>query len=104
MLYSHRGASPISRFAANRDPDSRSRPNRETGVREDLFPDSGRVGNLNRGFPPRFPAKSGMGGTGIAIQIGDFRVCPGPAGGGPAGDHDGGTPVMIVGQCAHHYQ
>jgi hypothetical protein len=25
------------------------------------FPDSGRVGN--RGFPPRFPAKSGIGGT-----------------------------------------
>jgi hypothetical protein len=35
MLYSHRGASPISRFAANRDPDSRSRP--------------GRIGK--RGFP-----------------------------------------------------
>ena len=34
MMYSHRGVSPISRFkfAANRDPDSRSRPNRETGV------------------------------------------------------------------------
>jgi hypothetical protein len=34
-------------------------------------PDSGRVGN--RGFPgpPRFPAKSGIGGTGIR----DFRVC-----------------------------
>ena len=35
-----------------RDRDSRSRPNREAG------------------FPPRFPAKSGIGGTGI----GDFRV------------------------------
>jgi hypothetical protein len=50
MMYSHRGpgASPISRFAANRDPDSRfpaesgigdslcpdSRPNRESGERE----------------------------------------------------------------------
>ena len=36
----------------SRDRDSRSRPNREAG------------------FPPRFPAKSGIGGTGI----GDFRV------------------------------
>jgi hypothetical protein len=50
---------PISRFAANR----------ETG--DFPIPDSCRVGN--RGFPPRFPAKSGMGGTGI----GDFRVCGG---------------------------
>ena len=44
MLYSHRRVSPISRFAANRDPDSRSRPNRESGI---------------PGFP--IPAKSGIG-------------------------------------------
>ena len=39
LLYSHwhRGVSPISRFAANRDPDSRSRPNRETGVPDSRF-------------------------------------------------------------------
>ena len=37
MLYSHRRVSPISRFAANRDPDSRSRPNRETGVPDSRF-------------------------------------------------------------------
>jgi hypothetical protein len=43
-----------------------SRPNREMG--DFPIPDSGRVGN--RGFPPRFPAKSGIGGTGI----GDFWV------------------------------
>ena len=46
-------------------------------LRISLFP--GRIGN--RGFPPRFPAKSGIGGTGI----GDFRVCesrPPPAPGG----------------------
>ena len=33
------------------------------------IPVPGRVGN--RKFPPRFPAKSGIGGTGI----GDFQVC-----------------------------
>ena len=32
MMYSHRGVSPISRFAANPDPDSRSRLNQETGI------------------------------------------------------------------------
>jgi hypothetical protein len=32
MLYSHRRVSPISRFAANRDPDSRSRQNQESVV------------------------------------------------------------------------
>jgi hypothetical protein len=74
MMYSHRGVlctvSPISRFAANRDPDSHGFP-AESGNGDSLFcfpiqspfPDSGRV--RNRGFPPRFPAKSGMGGTGI---------------------------------------
>ncbi len=35
----------------------------ESGNGESLFPDSGRIGE--RGFPPRFPAKSGNGGTGI---------------------------------------
>jgi hypothetical protein len=49
-----------------------SRPNRETG--DFPIPDSGRIGN--RGFPPRFPAKSGIGGTGI----GDFRVWGRPIG------------------------
>ncbi len=57
------------RDSRSRDRDSRSRPNQETG--DFPIPDSGRVGN--RGFPPRFPAKSGKGGTGI----GDFRVCMG---------------------------
>ena len=42
---------PISRFAANR----------ETGDFPIPDSDSGRVGN--RGFPPRFQAKSGIGGT-----------------------------------------
>jgi hypothetical protein len=68
MMYPHRGASPISRFAANRDPDSKFPFPAESGNGDSLFPESGRVGN--RGFPPRFPAKSGIGGTGI----GDFRV------------------------------
>ena len=54
QLYSHRRVSPISRFAANRDPDSRFPAESGNGP----FPDS------------RFPAKSGIGGTGI----GDFRV------------------------------
>jgi hypothetical protein len=52
MLYSlaHRGASPISRFAANRDPDFRSRPFK-FGKRG--FPEH---------FPPvRVPAESGNG-------------------------------------------
>ncbi len=57
---------PDSPPGRSRDRDYRSRPNRET---EDLpIPDSGRVGN--RGFPPRFPAKSGIGGT--VTGIGDF--------------------------------
>lgn len=50
----------------SRDRDPRSRPNRATG--DFRIPDSGRVGN--RGFPPRFPAKSEIGGT----EIADFRV------------------------------
>ncbi len=32
------------------------RPNRESGPGDSLIPDSSRIGNLNRGFPPRFPA------------------------------------------------
>jgi hypothetical protein len=63
---------PRDRASRSRDRDSRSRPNRETG--DFPIPDSGGVGN--RGFPPRFPAKSGIGGTGIAS--GDFRVCTVP--------------------------
>jgi hypothetical protein len=43
-----------------------SRPNRESGIL--CVPIPGPIGN--RGFPPRFPAESGIGGTGI----GDFRV------------------------------
>ncbi len=42
----------------------------ESGIGDSLLP--GQIGN--RGFPPRFPAKSGIGGTGI----GDFRVRPPP--------------------------
>ncbi len=57
---------PRDRDSRSRDRDSRSRPNRETG--DFPIPDSGGVGN--RGYPPRFPAKSGIGGTGV----GDFRV------------------------------
>jgi len=73
MLHSHRRVSPISRFAANRDRDSRSRPNRESGI--PCFPiPANSDGNRGPGFLPRFPAKSGLGGTGI--QVGDFRrVC-----------------------------
>jgi hypothetical protein len=66
--YSHRRVSPISRFAANRDPDSRFPAESGNGP----FSDS-RFGDRpigNREFPTRFPAKSGIGGTGI----GDFRV------------------------------
>ena len=44
----------------------------ESGIGDSLIPEFGRIGN--RGFPPRFPAKSGIGGTGI----GDFRVWLGP--------------------------
>jgi hypothetical protein len=70
-----------------------SRPNRETG--DFPIPDSGRFGN--RGFPPRFPAKSGIGGTGI----GDFRVWPGvqprpatgPGGSPPRTSANGGRPL-----------
>ena len=50
----------------NRDPDSRFPPNRETG--DFPIPVPGRVGNWK--FPPRFPAKPGIGGAGT----GDFRV------------------------------
>jgi hypothetical protein len=48
----------------------------KSGIGDSLFPDSGQIGNRGLiGFLPRFPAKSGIGGTGI----GDFRVwdsCP----------------------------
>jgi hypothetical protein len=55
---------PDLRPIGARIPDSR--PNRETG--DFPIPVPGRVGNPK--FPPRFPAKSGIGGTGN----GDFRV------------------------------
>jgi hypothetical protein len=65
MMYSRRGASPISRFAANRDPDSRfpaesgigdslcpdSRPNRESGIPSPIPGQIGNGGNGNWGFP-----------------------------------------------------
>jgi hypothetical protein len=75
MLHSHRRVSPISRrFAANRDRDSRSRQNRESGI--PCFPiPANSDGNRGPGFPPRFPAQSGMGGTGIGDFRVRFRVC-----------------------------
>ncbi len=66
MLHSHRRVSPISRFAANRDPDSRFpaksgnggfpdsrfRPNRESGLPSPPIPGQiGNQGNGNWGFP-----------------------------------------------------
>jgi hypothetical protein len=57
LLYSHGGASPISRFAANPSrgpgPVSRSRrPNRKTGGIPSPFPGQiGNRGNGNWGFP-----------------------------------------------------
>ncbi len=57
-----------------RDRDSRSRPNRETG--DFPIPDSGGVGN--REFPPRFPAKSGIGGTGVQWGLPGLVVILGP--------------------------
>ena len=66
MLYSHRRVSPISRFAANRDgsrfpipgeignggfPDSRFRPNRESGIPSPIPGRIGNRGNGNWGFP-----------------------------------------------------
>jgi hypothetical protein len=75
-----RRVSPISRFAANRAPFPVSRPNHRSGfgnggpdsddsgrTRERAH-ESGIGGSLR---VPRFPAKSGVGGTGI----GDFRAC-----------------------------
>ena len=73
MLHSHRRVSPISRFAANRDPDSRFpaksgnggfpdsrfRPNRESGIPSPIPGQIGNRGNGNWGFPglgrPRQP-------------------------------------------------
>jgi hypothetical protein len=58
LLYSHRRVSP--RFPDLRPigaPIPDSRPNRESG--DFPIPVPGQVGN--RGFPPRFPAKSGIG-------------------------------------------
>ena len=65
MLHSHRRVSPISRFAANRDPDSRFpakagngafpdsrfRPNRESGIPSPIPGQIGNRGNGNWGFP-----------------------------------------------------
>jgi hypothetical protein len=78
MLHSHRRVSPISRFAANdRDPradsrfpakagnggfpDSRFRPNRESGIPSPIPGEIGNRGNGNWGFPglrPRGAARS----------------------------------------------
>jgi hypothetical protein len=46
----------------------------ESGIRESL-PDSRRESPIPGGSP-RFPAKSGMGGSSRGTGIGDFRVCP----------------------------
>ncbi len=79
MMCSHRGVSPISRFAANRDPDSRFpaksgnggfpdsrfRPNREleSGIPSPIPGQIGNGGNGNWGFPGLVPmAPSYIGG------------------------------------------
>jgi hypothetical protein len=76
MLYSHRRVSPISRFAANRDgsrfpipgeignggfPDSRFRPNRESGIPSPIPGRIGNRGNGNRGLG--FPGLDDGAGT-----------------------------------------
>jgi hypothetical protein len=69
MLYSHRRVSPIWNPICGQSGPRFPFP-AKSRIGDSLFPDSGHIGN--RGFPPpgRFPAKSGIGGTGI----GDFRV------------------------------
>ncbi len=78
MLHSHRRVSPISRFAANRDPDSRFpgpakagnggfpdsrfRPNRESGIPSPIPGQIGNRGNGNWGFP-------GLGNTPLTTSI-----------------------------------
>ena len=74
MLHSHRRVSPISRFAANdRDPradsrfpakagnggfpDSRFRPNRESGIPSPILGQIGNRGNGNWGFPGLVPTR-----------------------------------------------
>jgi hypothetical protein len=52
----------------NRDPDSRSRPNRESAGSLLLYPAKSGIGDSDS--LPGLPAKSGIGGTGI----GEFRV------------------------------
>ena len=68
MMYSHRGYPRFPDLRPIGTPIPDSRPNRETG--DFPIPAFGRIGN--RGFPPRFPAKSGIGGTGI----GDLGLWP----------------------------
>ena len=79
LLYSHRGVSPISRFAANRDPDSRSRPNRETGVPGSRFRPSRESGIP---FPVSRPNREsgerelGISVSGATVAVGAHRPVP----------------------------
>jgi hypothetical protein len=62
-------AGDLGVIAGDPDPDSRSRPNRETGIPCFTLPAESGIPRFpilaespgNRGFPPRFPAKSGPG-------------------------------------------
>ena len=63
MMYSRRGYPRFPDLRPIGTPIPDSRPNRESGI--PCFPIPGQIGN--RGFPPRFLAKSGIGGTGIQV-------------------------------------
>ena len=68
MLRSRRGGSPICRFTANRDPDSRSRPNREAGVLcLPVHGDSLPVSRPNREWGERELGNSGSGDASCAV-------------------------------------
>jgi hypothetical protein len=69
MLRSRRGGSPICRFTANRDPDSRSRPNREAGVLcLPVHGDSLPVSRPNREWGERELGNSGSGDASCAVK------------------------------------
>ena len=91
MMYSHRGASPISRFATNRDPDSRFPAKSGNGG----FPDSRFRPNWESGdsLPDSRPNReSGERELGISGSAPPCRPCqvvgsePGPSGQPPAVD------------------
>ena len=60
QLYSYRRLSPISRFAANRDPDSRFPAESGNGP----FPDSRFPADRESGIPSQFPGQIGNRGNG----------------------------------------